>query len=325
MDNLDNTVKSLESFINSPLLLGSLQLNNRLIQGPLAGYSCAPFRQLFDQFMSPAFCVSEMLSAHDVLHKHQPNDRYLFRGETEKTLCYQIAGTCPTLMAEAAIKLEHLQASLIDINCGCPKPKIRKKGAGSALLERPELLINIVKSVRGAIKCPLTVKIRLMDSDKNIALVKAIADAGADAIVVHGRRWIDDYDKPCSLQKIASIKHAVDIPVIVNGDIADRDSLNRAYNETNCDGFMISRASTGKPWLFQELLTNTALHLKLANRIKIFMTHLYGLAILENEFKAVLQSKSLVRYYFKNEFSPDFFQMFYQLTKLEDIESSLSN
>ena len=169
------------AIINSPLLLGSLQLKNRLIQGPLAGYSCAPFRQLFNQFMPPAYCVSEMLSAHDVLHKHQPNERYLFRGEAEKTLCYQIAGTCPTLMAEAAIKLEHLKASIIDINCGCPKPKIRKKGAGSALLEKPELLIKIVKAVRSAIKCPLTVKIRLMNSEKNIVLAKEIADAGAAA------------------------------------------------------------------------------------------------------------------------------------------------
>ena len=274
--------------------------------------------------MPPAYCVSEMLSAHDVLHKHPPHSRYLFRGEDEKTLCYQIAGTCPTLMAEAAIKLELLQASIIDINCGCPKPKIRKKGAGSALLEKPEQLIKIVKMVRRAIKCPLTVKIRLQDSDKDIALAKAIADAGADAIVVHGRRWVDDYDKPCSLQKIAAIKQAIDIPVIVNGDIANFDGLNHAWTETNCDGFMISRASTGKPWLFQELLTNTEIHIDNARRIKIFMTHLDGLATLENECKAVLQSKSLVRYYFKNQFSPDFFQMFYQLTRLQDIESALT-
>lgn len=323
--NLSDTSSSVKSIINTPLLLGSLQLKNRLIQGPLAGYSCAPFRQLFTLFMPPAYCVSEMLSAHDVLYKHHPHSRYLFRGDAEKTLCYQIAGTCPTLMAEAAIKLEHLQASLIDINCGCPKPKIRKKGAGSALLEKPDQLIKIVKAVRNAIKCPLTVKVRLQNSDKDISLAKAIADAGADAIVVHGRHWVDDYDKPCSLQKIAAIKQAVDIPVIVNGDIANHDSLNQAWTETNCDGFMISRASTGKPWLFQELLTNTVIHMDNARRIKIFMTHLYGLSELENECKAVLQSKSLVHYYFKHQFGPDFFQMFYQLIRLQDIESALNS
>ena len=115
------------SYLNSALRLGGLQLHNRLIQGPLAGFSCAPFRALFSRYDAPAYCVSEMISAHDVLNKHEANSRYLYRSPQENKLCYQISGTDPFIMAEAATKLAALKADLIDINCGCPKTKIRKK------------------------------------------------------------------------------------------------------------------------------------------------------------------------------------------------------
>lgn len=306
-----------------PLLIGSLQLKHRLIQGPLAGFSCAPFRQLFSLFTPPAYCVSEMLSAHDVLHKHQANGRYLYRSPDEETLCYQIAGADPSIMAEAAIKLEHLGADLIDINCGCPKPKIRKKGAGSMLLEDPKRLLAIVKATRMAIRCPLTVKIRLQGSIQDIELAKAIADSGADALVVHGRRWQDNYDEPCNFQQIARIKQSISIPVIANGDISDPDSLQQALSQTGCDAYMIARASTGKPWLFQTLLTGKKIQINHTHLIRLFMTHLQQLAMLESEHQAVLQSKSLVRYYFKDRLHIDALRSYYDLSSLKEIESFL--
>ncbi len=312
------------SNFNQPLSIGSLTLKHRLIQGPLAGFSCAPFRQLFSLFTPPAYCVSEMLSAHDVLHKHQPNGRYLYRSPEEEVLCYQIAGTDPTVMAEAAIKLEHLGADLIDINCGCPKPKIRKKGAGSMLLEEPQRLLAIVKAIRLAIQCPLTVKIRLQGNINDIALARGIADAGADALIVHGRRWRDDYDQPCDLQQIAQIKQSISIPVIANGDIADLYSLQRALVKTGCDGVMIGRAGTGKPWIFQELLGGEKGNIDYARLTTLFITHLQLLTALESEHQAVLQSKSLVRYYFKDRLSIDELQTYYRLSSLQEIESFLS-
>lgn len=317
------TLAALNSHLNSPLLIGSLSMKNRLIQGPLAGYSCAPFRELFSQFTPPAYSVSEMLSAQDVLTKHRPHERYLYRGKNEKILCYQLAGTDPKLMASAATKLVEIHADLIDINCGCPKPKIRKKGAGSALLENQSQLIKIVSAIRQAIKCPLTVKIRLQGSEKDIQLAKAIAEEGADALIIHGRRWTDDYARPCDYQQIAAIKQTIDIPVIANGDIHDLTSLHHAWRETQCDGFMISRASTGKPWLFQELLTQKTTPLNHATSLSMFMTHLQGLAKLETEYQAVLQSKSLVHYYFKNQLNNEFFSLYYQLKNLHDIENAL--
>ncbi|OYV54584.1 MAG: nitrogen regulation protein, partial [Legionella sp. 21-45-4] len=152
----------MHEFINSPFHIGALAFPNRLIQGPLAGYTCAPFRQLVYQFTPPAYCCSEMLSAHDLNHQSaEKARRFIYRAPEETRLCYQISGHDPHTLALAAKKLETLGADLIDINCGCPKTKIRKKGAGSALLEKPSQLLSIIDSVRQAIRIPLTVKLRL--------------------------------------------------------------------------------------------------------------------------------------------------------------------
>ncbi|HAT8700886.1 TPA: tRNA-dihydrouridine synthase family protein [Legionella pneumophila subsp. pneumophila] len=314
----------MHTFINSPLQIGSLKLPHRLIQGPLAGYSCAPFRDLFNIYTPPAYCVSEMCSAIDILHKHSSQSRYIYRAPTEKLLAYQISGNEPHVLAEAAAKLQSLGADLIDINCGCPKSKIRKKGAGSALLEDPQKLIAIISRVRAAISIPLTIKIRIQNNEKDLTLAKQIEDAGAHALIVHGRRWTEDYDIPCNWQQIANIKNAVNIPVIVNGDISDIFSLRKALEISVCDGFMISRAGTGKPWLYRDLLNLETNDVAFDEKLKLFMLHLEGLSYLENEHKAVLQSKSLVRYYFKKQLNEQQLQQFYQLGSLMEIKDFLA-
>jgi tRNA-dihydrouridine synthase B len=314
---------SQQSFLNVPFTIGSLQLSNRLIQGPLAGFSCAPFRQLYYQFLPPAYCVSEMISAYDVLYKHQVDSRYLYRAPEESRLCYQLAGNDPVVIAQAAAKLQSTGADLIDLNCGCPKSKIRKKGAGSALLETPERLCAIVRAVRNTIDIPLTVKLRIGDCPaEDIARATAIEAAGADALIVHGRRWTDDYDTLADLYRIGHIKQAVDIPVIANGDIADSATLAQAMAVSGCDAYMISRAGSGKPWLYQQLLQDETIASRVTfqERLHYFMTHLHGLARLENDYQAVLQSKKLVRYYFKAELNADQLQIFYGLNSLTDIE-----
>ncbi len=310
----------MHAFINSPLQIGSLTLPHRLIQGPLAGYSCAPFRTLFNRYTAPAYCVTEMSSAMDVVHRYTTNSRYIYRAPQEQRLAYQISGTEPAILAQAAERLQAYGADLIDINCGCPKPKIRKKGAGSALLETPELLERIVKSVRAAITIPLTVKIRIQDSPDDIILAQKIEAAGADALIVHGRRWVDDYDVAVNFQQIGQIKQALKIPVIANGDIGSIASLQQAVEFSACDAFMIARAGSGRPWLYQELLEQRAINVSSAEKANLFMTHLQDLAALEDEFKAILQSKSLVRYYFGKNLDTDWLTRFYQLDSLKKIE-----
>lgn len=304
------------SFIHQPFTIGSLTFAHRLIQGPLAGFSCAPFRELFYQFLPPAYAVTEMISAHDIVYKHPINSRYLYRSPKEKILCYQISGTDPELMAQAALRLESLGANLVDINCGCPKEKIRKKGAGSALLERPSQLIEIVNAVRKAISIPLTVKLRIQGISEDFELAKRLEAAGADALIIHGRRWTDDYDIPSDLSQIAKIKKQINIPVIANGDIKDKQSLQDALTKTGCDAFMIARAGTGKPWLYQSLLEEKEIRMDFDAQHALFMQHLRGLAGLESEFKAVLQARKLVRYYFPNQLQ---LGDFYQLESLEQI------
>lgn len=311
------------SLLNSSWKLGSLTLNHRLIQGPLAGYSCAPMRRLFNHYQAPAYCVSEMISAIDILSKHVPENRYLYRAADEHYLCYQIAGTDPIVMADAAIKLQQLGADIIDINCGCPKGKIRKKGAGSALLENPALLIKIIETVRKATQCPLTVKIRIQNNEQDLDLARRIADTGVDALIVHGRRWDEDYDVACNAKQIALIKQTVSIPVIANGDIQDCQTLQQIQQNTGCDVFMIGRAGTGKPWLYQELLTGNPANITLPQQGKLFLRHLQDLAVLDGDYQAVLQSKSLIRYYFREWLTAEFLQGFYRLDSLEAVSDAV--
>jgi nifR3 family TIM-barrel protein len=307
--------------INSSFQIGALRFANRLIQGPLAGYTCAPYRATFSAFQQPAYCVSEMISAHDFLTR-QPA-RFVYRDPSEGYLAYQISGYRPDVMAGAAEILQDLGADLIDINCGCPKAKIRKKGAGSALLATPERVVQIVTAIKAKITIPLTVKVRLQAAEQDLIFAKMIEQAGADALVVHGRRWQDDYDSLCDRAQIARIKSAVSIPVIANGDIADFNSLRAMAIETACDAYMISRAGTGRPWLYQSLLSAESPSWGFAEAVDFFMAHLQGLERLQNEHQAILQSKTLVKYYFRPWLAREQLQTYYPLDSFAKIEQYL--
>jgi tRNA-dihydrouridine synthase B len=290
----------------------------------LAGVSSAPFRKLFYQFLPPSYAVTEMMSAYDVLTKHTPRSRYLYRAAEETRLCYQISGVHPQIMSSAALALQRLGADLIDINCGCPKAKIRKKGAGSALMDNPKLLSAIVRRIREQVHIPLTVKLRIHGSSQDVALAQMLEQAGADALIIHGRRWTDDYEKPSDFRQIGLIKQHVDIPVIANGDICDHESLHRAYVESGADGYMISRAGCGQPWLYQDLLCQPKTFSPcLAFRVDNFIQHVCDLRELESEYQAVMQSKTLIRYYFRNRIDAMQLKTFYKLTSVDEIASYL--
>lgn len=310
--------------INSSFKIGALTFAHRLIQGPLAGYTCAPYRATFSAFQQPAYCVSEMISSHDLLHR-QPA-RFVARDPSEKYLAYQISGYDPDVMAKAAEILQDLGADMIDINCGCPKTKIRKKGAGSALLTSPDRIAQIITAIKARLHIPLTVKIRVQGLEQDLNLARVIEEAGADGLVVHGRRWQDSYERPCDKQQIAQIKQAVTIPVIANGDISDQASLQAMLQETACDAYMIARAGTGRPWLYQALLQPAGtceVNWSFVRAIEMFMTHLQGLAVLQNEHRAILQSKTLVRYYFRPWLTREQLTGYYLLDSFIDIEQYL--
>lgn len=287
-----------------------LTFNRKLIQAPLAGYSCAPFRELATRLGNPDFCCSEMLSAQHIHHHGTQRLRYRHKSPNEGKLCVQLAGDNPEVLASAAQIAVTWGADYIDLNCGCPKPKIRKKSLGSRLLEDSERLYEIVSTIKKVISVPVLVKIRVdhQSGDSfNKEVAQAIESGGADAITVHGRHWTDDYGTPVSYQDIAQIKDLVKIPIIANGDIKDTESAKKMFAETNCDALMIARASVGQPWIFeqiyQELHGNLYIPPSTSEIGKFFLSHVRGLIELGTEKTALYESRKLGKYYARNRFN----------------------
>jgi tRNA-dihydrouridine synthase B len=322
----------LQEFIR-PLVIGNLSFENNLIQGPLAGYSCAPFRRLFYRFQSPAYCCTEMISAQDLVKNKNSKKRFIFRDPAEKYLCYQLGGYDIQYLRDAAKYAVDCGADLIDINCGCPKPKIRKKRMGSYLLNYPDHIAKIIETIKEVVSVPVTVKIRVMKpgNEKNNTLqtVKMITEAGADAIIVHGRHWLEDYTVPCHLEMIAEIVNSTKIPIIGNGDVGDVASLKKMFATTQCAGVMISRAGTGKPWIYEQIMMQAKgeeFTLPALSDVKsLFLEHIEKLIEIENEMIAFLQSRNIFRYYFGKKISDENFVAYCELKNIRSIPEFLES
>ena len=314
--------------IDSHFFIGKLKLPNRLIQAPLAGISSAPFRELFSLYTKPAYAVTEMISANSILANNPTiNQRYLSRSSKEGLWCIQLSGNDPKNLAAAIKMCEKYNPDLIDLNCGCPKPKIRTKGAGSALLDSPIKLREIISAMRAATSLPLTIKIRTAGNSNDESYLEAaniIAAEGADAIIVHARHHSEDYDVPANYAQIKKIAEIVKIPVIANGDISNSVDMQNAFNASAADAIMIGRASIGKPWIYQQLLEETP-NPHWLERLEVFKLHIANLSSLEgSEFKAVLQARRLLKWYFP-ELSPSELNSCYVPTTLKDLILKLSH
>lgn len=275
-----------------------------LIQGPLAGYSAAPFRKLFWQYGAPAFCCSEMISAKDLRHRKDSARRFLYRDPIEAQLCYQLSGNDPDDLAFACDALNPYRPDYIDLNCGCPKPKIRKKHCGTKLLTDPERLYRLVLAMKNSTDAPISIKIRVSDplnDHCDQAVVDAAQSAGVAFMTVHGRHWTERYDVPARIASIQKICQYASVPIIANGDADSADDILRYRTQTDCRGVMISRASVGRPWLFAQI--NAALQGTLfspPSQIEVgemFIEHLTALVQLDGEHLAVLQARKLAKYY----------------------------
>ncbi len=287
----------------SSLTIGKLALPTNVIQGPLAGYSCAPFRSLLWQHGAPAYTCTEMLSATDLACRAEQPLRYVYRDPCERLLCYQLSSHDPEPLKRAASIVTKAGADLIDLNCGCPVHKIRHKSAGSKLLQTPEKMYALLRAIKENTSLPVTVKIRVsapLEDHCTHSVVDAVQAAGVDAIIVHGRHWTQRYDVPVNLDAIREVVSFARVPVIANGDICDADSLQRVFALTGCHGVMIARASVGDPWLFARLRDNTVAMPSLAEVADAFCRHVAGLVSLEGERNAVFQSRSLAKYYAKH-------------------------
>ena len=235
--------------------IGNVTLNNSIILAPMAGVTDLPFRLLCKEQGAGLVCM-EMISAKAVLYNNKNTESLLEIHPQEGPVSLQMFGSDPDIMGKIAKQLEERPFSILDINMGCPVPKIVNNGEGSALMKNQKLAGEIVAAVVRAIQKPVTVKIRSgFDKDhiNAVEMAKVIENAGAAAITVHGRTREQFYAGRADWEIIARVKDAVSIPVIGNGDVTDGESAGKLLLQTGCDGVMIGRAARGNPWLFRQI------------------------------------------------------------------------
>ena len=281
--------------------IGGIRFENPYFLAPLAGITDAPFRRICRSFGAGAV-YSEMISAKGLYYNDKVTEKLLRIYDDELPVVYQIFGSDPGAMAYAAEALSGRKNCMIDINMGCPVPKVVKGGDGSALLKTPELISKVVEAVVLKAKKPVTVKIRTgwdADSINAVENAKRIEAAGASAICVHGRTRAQMYSGKADRSIIRAGKEAVSIPVIGNGDIFDCESCRSMFEETGCDAVMIARGALGDPWIFKSLNDGADYIPTTSEKLDTVRKH-FGLMLEEKgEYVAVRLMRKHIGWYIK--------------------------
>lgn len=238
------------------LKIKNVVLENNLVLAPMAGVTDLPFRLLCKEQGAGLVCM-EMVSAKGIYYNNKNTESLLQVNEKERPASLQLFGSDPDIISEMAKRIEDRNFDILDINMGCPVPKVVNNGDGSALMKNPVLAGKIIEKTANAIKKPVTVKIRKGFDDEHINAVEmahVAQESGAAAVAVHGRTREQFYSGKADWDIIAQVKAAVDIPVIGNGDILTAEDVIAMKKQTNCDGFMIGRGAQGNPWIFSQIL-----------------------------------------------------------------------
>ncbi|MDE6213676.1 MAG: tRNA dihydrouridine synthase DusB [Lachnospiraceae bacterium] len=243
------------SHLLKPLTIGKVTLRNNLILAPMAGVTDLPFRLLCSE-QGTGLAGMEMVSAKAIWYGNKNTESLLEIHPKEGPVSLQLFGSDPKIVSEMAKRIEERPFAILDLNMGCPVPKVVNNGEGSALMRNPKLAGEIIAATVKAIEKPVTVKIRKGFDEAHVNAVemaKIAEDAGAAAVAVHGRTREQYYSGEADWEIIAKVKEAVSIPVVGNGDVTDGERACRLLQETGCDGVMIGRAARGNPWLFRQI------------------------------------------------------------------------
>lgn len=289
------------------LNIGGVSLKSHAVLAPMAGVSDRAYRELCVRF-GAAYCVSEMVSSKALSFNSKKSEELMEISSLERPCGIQIFGDDPKCMADAAKHALENKPDIIDINMGCPAPKISSNGSGSALMKNPRLCGEIVKAVTAVTDTPVTVKIRKGwddDSVNAVEVAKICESAGAAAITVHGRTRQQYYKPPVDYDIIRAVRESVSVPVIANGDIDSAERAKEVMDITGCDLVMIGRATLGNPWIFSQINAylenpNVKIHTPdLEERLGVMIEHIGKMVEYKGEHMAMLQARKLVVGYFK--------------------------
>ena len=283
-----------------------VKFENNVFLAPMAGIADRAFRELCINY-GAGYTVSEMVSSKGLTMGEKKSGELLTRGEIENPAGVQIFGDNPEIMTQAAKMCIKYHPNIIDINMGCPAPKIAMNGGGASLMKNPLLAGEIIKAVSKAVDIPVTVKIRKGWDDENITaveLAKIAEKNGAAAITVHGRTRMQMYSGKVDYDIIAKVKKAVDIPVIANGDIVDEQSAAIMFEKTNCDAIMIGRGALGNPWIFRRI--NAYLNecrvlpdVSINEKMVVMLKHIQKIIEYKGEYTAMREARHHAAYYTK--------------------------
>ena len=289
------------------LNIGGVPLKSHAVLAPMAGVSDRAYRELCVRF-GAAYCVSEMVSSKALSFNSKKSEELMEISDLERPCGIQIFGDDPKCMADAAKHALENKPDIIDINMGCPAPKISSNGSGSALMKNPRLCGEIVKAVTAVTDIPVTVKIRKGwddDSVNAVEVAKICESAGAAAITVHGRTRQQYYKPPVDYDIIRAVRESVSVPVIANGDIDSAERAKEVMDITGCDLVMVGRATLGNPWIFSQINAylenpNVKIHTPdLEERLGVMIEHIGKMVEYKGEHMAMLQARKLVVGYFK--------------------------
>lgn len=289
------------------LNISGVPLKSHAVLAPMAGVSDRAYRELCVRF-GAAYCVSEMVSSKALSFNSKKSEELMEISDLERPCGIQIFGDDPKCMADAAKHALENKPDIIDINMGCPAPKISSNGSGSALMKNPWLCGEIVKAVTAVTDIPVTVKIRKGwddDSVNAVEVAKICESAGAAAITVHGRTRQQYYKPPVDYDIIRAVRESVSVPVIANGDIDSAERAKEVMDITGCDLVMIGRATLGNPWIFSQInayLENPNVKIytpDLEERLGVMIEHIGKMVEYKGEHMAMLQARKLVVGYFK--------------------------